>query len=197
MTPGYFSVSCKVIDFSCFSSFSNFNIQSSVVPKRVPFTVIGKLGCKWTLVVCQIPYCVYIATMLNPSLYLCVPAAVLLGLAAAPLWTAKCEYLSHLRWKLRSLCRIPWLSFSISTQIFIYRLGPLVRGPPRTGGSNLYETRKAMWSYHYLDKIFNHIRTWRSWVSSSHHMIIDVKGWLHCFEGFNRPAVVTVINCLW
>ena len=93
--------------------------------------------------------------------------------------------------------RIPWLSFSISTRIFIYSLGPLVRGPPRTGGSNLYETRKAMWSYHYLDKIFNHIRTWRSWVSSSHHMIIDVKGWLHCFEGFNRPAVVAVINCLW
>ena len=44
----------------------------------------------------------------------------------------------------------------------IYRLDPLVRGPlgPRSGRSNLYKTREAMWPY--LDDIVDHIRTFLS-----------------------------------
>ena len=45
----------------------------------------------------------------------------------------------------------------------LYRLNPLVRGPPgpMTGGSNIYKTRKAMWPY--LDHIIlDHIRIFLS-----------------------------------
>lgn len=55
--------------------------------------IISKLGCKWTMVVailCNVPY--MLAQML-PRVYTLVPTAFLMGLAVAPLWSAKCTYL--------------------------------------------------------------------------------------------------------
>ncbi|CAF4382984.1 unnamed protein product, partial [Rotaria sordida] len=40
-------------------------------------------------------YLLYIAANYYPKAYLMYPAAALVGLAAAPLWTAKCSYLTY------------------------------------------------------------------------------------------------------
>ncbi|KAK7864566.1 hypothetical protein R5R35_007335 [Gryllus longicercus] len=55
--------------------------------------IISKLGCKWTIVMailCNVPYMV---AQIYPHMYTLVPAAFLMGLAVAPLWSAKCTYL--------------------------------------------------------------------------------------------------------
>ena len=41
-------------------------------------------------------YSTYIAAQFHPTYYTLLPSAVLVGLAGAPLWSAKCTYVSHL-----------------------------------------------------------------------------------------------------
>ena len=40
-------------------------------------------------------YSTYIAAQFYPTYYTLIPSAVLVGLAGAPLWSAKCTYVSH------------------------------------------------------------------------------------------------------
>lgn len=51
----------------------------------IPTFVIAKLGLKWTLVAGELCYSTYIAAQFHPTFYTMIPAAVLVGLAAAPL----------------------------------------------------------------------------------------------------------------
>ncbi|UJR14080.1 hypothetical protein I4U23_001076 [Adineta vaga] len=60
----------------------------------LPHPLIAIFGVKWTLVICQIPYLLYVAANYYPKGYLMYPAAALVGLGAAPLWTSKCSYLT-------------------------------------------------------------------------------------------------------
>jgi len=60
----------------------------------IPSLIIQKFGPKWTLVVCQLCYSVYIGAQFYPSFATLVPAAVLVGLAAAPMWTAQSTYIT-------------------------------------------------------------------------------------------------------
>ena len=41
-------------------------------------------------------YSTYIAAQFHPTYYTLLPSAILVGLAGAPLWSAKCTYVSHL-----------------------------------------------------------------------------------------------------
>ncbi|CAF2407648.1 unnamed protein product [Rotaria sp. Silwood2] len=68
-----------------------FLIFSSIF---LPHPLIALLGLKWALVLCQIPYLLYVAANYYPKAYLMYPAAALVGLGAAPLWTSKCSYLT-------------------------------------------------------------------------------------------------------
>ncbi|CAF2556398.1 unnamed protein product [Rotaria sp. Silwood2] len=68
-----------------------FLIISSIF---LPHPLIALLGLKWTIVVSQIPYLLYLAANCYPKAYLMYPTAALVGLAAAPLWTSKCSYLT-------------------------------------------------------------------------------------------------------
>ena len=67
-------------------------------------------------------------------------------------------------------------------KLYLYKLDPLVWGPPglRTGGSNLYKTRKVMWPH--LDDMLDHIRTFLSiiiiWLSMSRDGHIALKGFI-------------------
>ncbi|XP_065349467.1 UNC93-like protein [Cloeon dipterum] len=61
----------------------------------VPTWMITTLGVKWTIPVCMLGYAAYIGAQFYPRFYTMVPAAVLVGLVAAPMWSAKCTYLSH------------------------------------------------------------------------------------------------------
>ncbi|KAL5268934.1 hypothetical protein ACHWQZ_G002687 [Mnemiopsis leidyi] len=58
--------------------------------------VIDRLGTRWTLIFCQIPYILYICTFYYPHLSLTVPFGILIGITAAPLWTASYQYLCSL-----------------------------------------------------------------------------------------------------
>ncbi|UJR33101.1 hypothetical protein I4U23_020558 [Adineta vaga] len=78
-----------LLQFTAFGAMGN--LQSSLNTEAN----VAILGLKWTLVLCQIPYLLYIAANYYPKAYLMYPAAALVGLAAAPLWTSKCSYLTE------------------------------------------------------------------------------------------------------
>ena len=61
----------------------------------VPTFVIKRLTVKWTLCVSMLCYAPYIAAQFYPRFYTLVPAGVLLGLGAAPMWAAKATYLTQ------------------------------------------------------------------------------------------------------
>ncbi|XP_029799131.1 protein unc-93 homolog A [Suricata suricatta] len=60
----------------------------------LPPLLIKKFGCKWTIVISM---CCYVAFSLGnfyATWYTLIPTSVLLGLGAAPLWSAQCTYLT-------------------------------------------------------------------------------------------------------
>ncbi len=61
----------------------------------VPTWLISKLGCKWTIVCCQLCYSAYIGAQFYPTFGTLIPGAIILGLGAAPMWSAKCTYLTQ------------------------------------------------------------------------------------------------------
>lgn len=61
----------------------------------LPPFVIAHLGCKWTLALSMICYIAYMAANLHAVFWLMIPAAAILGIGAAPLWSAKCTYLTQ------------------------------------------------------------------------------------------------------
>uniref|UniRef100_A0A182UG67 UNC93-like protein n=1 Tax=Anopheles melas TaxID=34690 RepID=A0A182UG67_9DIPT len=62
----------------------------------LPTLVIRKLTVKWTLCVSMLCYAPYIASQFYPRFYTLLPAGVLLGLGAAPMWASKATYLTQL-----------------------------------------------------------------------------------------------------
>ncbi|NXH42050.1 UN93A protein, partial [Dicaeum eximium] len=56
--------------------------------------IIQKLGCKWTIAVSMCCYVAYSLGNFYASWYTLIPASVILGLGGAPLWSAKCTYLT-------------------------------------------------------------------------------------------------------
>ncbi|MCL4135175.1 UNVERIFIED_CONTAM: hypothetical protein GTU68_056127, partial [Idotea baltica] len=60
----------------------------------LPSLLIKKLRVKWTLVVSMFAYSAYMAAQFYPTYYTMIPTAIILGLGAAPMWSAKCTYLT-------------------------------------------------------------------------------------------------------
>lgn len=63
----------------------------------VPSLLIKKLKSKYTMALSMLAYSTYIAAQFYPSLATLAPSGILVGLAAAPLWSAKCTYLTKVR----------------------------------------------------------------------------------------------------
>lgn len=63
----------------------------------LPSLLIKVLKTKYTMALCMLVYSTYIAAQFYPTLGTLIPTAILLGLAAAPLWSAKCTYLTKVR----------------------------------------------------------------------------------------------------
>ncbi|MCL4147471.1 UNVERIFIED_CONTAM: hypothetical protein GTU68_031675, partial [Idotea baltica] len=104
-----------IISFAFMLNFTSFNsmanLQSSINEKLgttslsvlyaaivlscafIPSWLIKRLKTKWTLPVCMLCYSTYIAAQFYPTYYTLIPTAILLGLGAAPMWSAKCSYL--------------------------------------------------------------------------------------------------------
>ena len=62
----------------------------------LPPIMISNLGIKNTIVTSQFAYLVFIAANTYPKWYTLIPSAVLLGIFAGPLWTAKCTFLTEI-----------------------------------------------------------------------------------------------------
>ena len=62
----------------------------------VPTLLIKKLTVKWAMVVSIFCYSTYIAAQFHPEFYTLVPGAIILGIGAAPMWSAQCTYLSQI-----------------------------------------------------------------------------------------------------
>jgi hypothetical protein len=61
----------------------------------MPSIMIKMLKVKWTLVICIFCYSTYIAAQFYPEFYTLLPTAFILGMGAAPMWSAKCTYLTQ------------------------------------------------------------------------------------------------------
>ncbi|XP_058809078.1 UNC93-like protein [Phymastichus coffea] len=61
----------------------------------VPTFLIKRLTVKWTLCLSMLCYAPYIGAQFYPRFYTLVPAGILLGLGAAPMWAAKATYLTQ------------------------------------------------------------------------------------------------------
>ncbi|XP_072907737.1 protein unc-93 homolog A isoform X1 [Hemitrygon akajei] len=60
----------------------------------LPPIMIKYFGCKWTIVMSMCCYVTFSIGNFHPSWYTLIPTAVILGLGGAPLWSAKCTYLT-------------------------------------------------------------------------------------------------------
>ncbi|XP_075056800.1 protein unc-93 homolog A-like isoform X1 [Mixophyes fleayi] len=61
----------------------------------IPPIMIKKIGYKWTIVVSMCCYITYSLGNFYPSWYTLIPTSVILGFGGAPLWAAKCTYLTE------------------------------------------------------------------------------------------------------
>ncbi|OCT80014.1 hypothetical protein XELAEV_18026830mg [Xenopus laevis] len=61
----------------------------------VPPIVIKKIGCKWTIVASMCCYITYSLGNFYASWYTLIPTSLILGFGGAPLWAAKCTYLTE------------------------------------------------------------------------------------------------------
>ncbi|WAR12257.1 UN93A-like protein [Mya arenaria] len=61
----------------------------------LPPFIIARLGCKWTIPLSMGCYVLYMCANLYAVWGTIIPSAIILGLGAAPLWSAKCTYLTQ------------------------------------------------------------------------------------------------------
>ena len=89
-------------------TWSNTAIYASLVLSSMflPSYAIKKLTVKWTIPVCMICYTIYIGTQFYPEFYTIIPSGILVGLAAAPLWSAKCLYVTQAAERYSSLMSV-------------------------------------------------------------------------------------------
>eukprot|EP00397_Hematodinium_sp_SG-2012_P021074 GEMP01021748.1.p1 GENE.GEMP01021748.1~~GEMP01021748.1.p1 ORF type:complete len:488 (+),score=105.76 GEMP01021748.1:182-1645(+) len=86
-------------------TWSNACIYASLILSSMflPSWIIKRLQPKWTIVLSMICYSTYIAAQFDPQFYTLLPTGILLGAGAAPLWSAKCVFLTHLAKRLAHL----------------------------------------------------------------------------------------------
>lgn len=61
----------------------------------VPTFIIKRLTVKWTLCVSMLCYAPYLAAQFHSRFYTLVPAGVVLGIGAAPMWASKATYITQ------------------------------------------------------------------------------------------------------
>ena len=61
----------------------------------LPSFIISHIGCKWTVAFSMLTYILYMVANFYATWGTIIPGAIILGLGAAPLWSAKCTYLTE------------------------------------------------------------------------------------------------------
>jgi len=84
---------------------SNTTIYAALIVSCmfVPPILIKKLKVKWTLIISAFAYSLYMAAQFYPAYYTLIPTAIVLGIGAAPLWSAKCTYLTQIANRMAAL----------------------------------------------------------------------------------------------
>lgn len=77
-------------------TFTLASIYGSLIFSNIflPALIISWLGCKWTIALSILTYVPFMAAQFYPKFYTMIPAGLLLGVGAGPLWCAKCTYLT-------------------------------------------------------------------------------------------------------
>merc|ERR1719278_1335951 len=85
--------------------WSNAMVYASLILSCMflPSIMIDKLTVKWALVVSVFCYSSYIPAQFYPEFYTLLPTAFVLGLGAAPMWSAKCTYLTQVAHRLAKI----------------------------------------------------------------------------------------------
>ena len=88
-------------------TYSNVAVYAALVASCMflPSWVIKTFTVKWGLVMSMFCYTAYIATQFYPQFYTIIPGAIVVGIGAAPMWSAKCTYLTQVR-TLKFICII-------------------------------------------------------------------------------------------
>lgn len=86
-------------------TFANAAVYGSLIMSCMflPTILINWLKVKWTLVVCVLCYSTYIGAQFYPEFYTLLPTAFILGMGAAPMWSAKCTYLTQVAHRFAAL----------------------------------------------------------------------------------------------
>ncbi|CAH1798683.1 unnamed protein product [Owenia fusiformis] len=71
--------------------YASLLVSSVFLPKAI----IKRIGCKWTISAALFCYTIYIGANFYATWATIIPASIVVGLCAAPLWTAKCTYLTE------------------------------------------------------------------------------------------------------
>lgn len=77
-------------------TFTLASIYGSLLVSNIflPAVVIKWLKCKWTVAISFVTYMPFIISQFYPKFYTMIPSGLLVGLGGAPLWCAKCTYLT-------------------------------------------------------------------------------------------------------
>ena len=90
---------CDVFQVDGLGTYSNVAVYAALVLSCMflPTFIIKTFTVKWGLVMCMFCYTAYIATQFYPQFYTIIPGAIIVGIGAAPMWSAKCTYLTQVR----------------------------------------------------------------------------------------------------
>ena len=90
---------CVVFQVDGLGTYSNVAVYAALVLSCMflPTFIIKTFTVKWGLVMCMFCYTAYIATQFYPQFYTIIPGAIIVGIGAAPMWSAKCTYLTQVR----------------------------------------------------------------------------------------------------
>ena len=107
-------------------TWSNTSIYASLILSSMflPSYLIKRLTVKWTMPICMFCYSVYICTQFHPDFFTLIPSGILVGIAAAPLWSAKCTYLSQAAERYAKLTSVdvePTIAKFFGTFFFFFR----------------------------------------------------------------------------
>lgn len=77
-------------------TFTLASIYGSLIFSNIflPTLIISWLGCKWTIALSILTYVPFMAAQFYPKFYTMIPAGLMVGIGAGPLWCAKCTYLT-------------------------------------------------------------------------------------------------------
>lgn len=76
-------------------SMSTIYVSLIVSCMFLPNFIIARLGCKWTIPISMIGYILFMGANFYAVKGTMITASIILGLGAAPLWSAKCTYLTQ------------------------------------------------------------------------------------------------------